>query len=118
MPPGCGGLIRQVATRPNPLLICYVIGFLILWYTSSAWWSWWFGKAYGARAFIEMSGMFMIGLAFYAQWAGAAPAGLRRTALGAIVACVALNVVLMTLFDLKIVNRPAPDQPESQVIAT
>jgi hypothetical protein len=33
-----------------------------LWYANSAWHSWWFGDAFGARAFLELFGLFGIGL--------------------------------------------------------
>jgi hypothetical protein len=45
------------------LLVCFVLSFLILWYCNSCWHCWWFGHAFGARAFLELSSFFVLGLA-------------------------------------------------------
>jgi hypothetical protein len=47
----------------DSLIQCWFLGGILLWYANSAWRCWWFGDAYGARAFLELSGLFGIGLA-------------------------------------------------------
>jgi hypothetical protein len=60
-----GGLLGRLGrSGPDPLLVCYVLAFAILWYCNSAWHMWWFGAAFGARAFLELSSLFVLGLAF------------------------------------------------------
>ena len=46
----------------DALVRLWLIGGLLLWYVNSAWHEWWFGDAFGARAFIELSALFGIGL--------------------------------------------------------
>jgi hypothetical protein len=47
----------------DPLVRCWSFAGILLWYANSAWQVWWFGDAFGARAFLELSGLFGIGLA-------------------------------------------------------
>jgi hypothetical protein len=44
------------------LVRCWMLGFALLWYANSAWHCWWFGDAFGGRAFLELAGLFGIGL--------------------------------------------------------
>jgi hypothetical protein len=57
---------RLVATgrRPEPFLVCSLLALLSLWYFNSAWHCWWFGDAFGGRAFIEGIAVFAAGFAF------------------------------------------------------
>jgi hypothetical protein len=60
------GVARELMQRrnwSNPFIGCAFISFLILWYFNASWWAWWFGDSWGARAFIEINGLFTIGLA-------------------------------------------------------
>ena len=58
----------------DPLLRGYLGAFLLLWYLNSAWYAWWFGESFGARAFLDLAGLFIVGLglAFDAVRASAA----------------------------------------------
>jgi hypothetical protein len=58
---GVAGRLRRGG--PDRLLVCYLLAFGILWYCNSAWHMWWFGDAFGARAFLELSSLFVLGLA-------------------------------------------------------
>jgi hypothetical protein len=60
-----GGLLRA----RDPLIRCWLLGGILLWYANSAWHCWWFGDAFGGRAFVELSGLFGIGLALsFSRW--------------------------------------------------
>jgi hypothetical protein len=59
----------------SPLLVAAVVGvvrqrwtafglaWLLLWYANSAWHTWWFGDAFGARAFLDLAPIYILGLA-------------------------------------------------------
>jgi hypothetical protein len=86
-----GGLLWR--TR-DTVVRCWLLGGVLLWYANSAWHCWWFGDAFGARAFLELSGLFGIGL-------GLAFAALRNTpklAAAIAVSTVAFNLVFMALY--------------------
>jgi hypothetical protein len=51
-----------VLRRRDTLVQCWLSAGILLWYVNSAWHSWWFGYAFGARAFLELFGLFGIGL--------------------------------------------------------
>jgi hypothetical protein len=46
----------------DTLIQCWLVGSVLLWYANSAWHEWWFGDAFGARAFLELFGLFGVGL--------------------------------------------------------
>ena len=46
----------------DTLVRCWLLGAVLLWYANSAWHTWWFGDSFGGRAFLELSGLFGIGL--------------------------------------------------------
>jgi hypothetical protein len=80
-----GGLTwRLVATgrRPEPFLVCSVVALLLLWYFNSAWHCWWFGDAFGARAFVEAVVVFAAGFAFYFERAHRLPRPARLAGWG------------------------------------
>jgi hypothetical protein len=45
------------------LIWSWMLGAAFLWYANSAWYCWWFGDAFGGRAFLELTALFGIGLA-------------------------------------------------------
>jgi hypothetical protein len=51
-----------VVRARDHLIQCWLVGSVLLWYVNSAWHDWWFGDAFGARAFLELFGLFGIGL--------------------------------------------------------
>ena len=98
---GIGWRMTRRSTKPGqPLLICYVLSFLILWYLNSASQTWWFGDSFGARAFLELSSLFVLGLATFAEMIfEKVQAGARRPVLlGLGLATVVFNIGLMALY--------------------
>lgn len=92
----------------DPLLRGLVLSFLLLWYLNSAWYAWWFGEAFGARAFLELSAFFVLGLGFAFEDAVAAGRGaLLASAAFASVAVIA-NWLLMLAFTLHWIRRQGP----------
>jgi hypothetical protein len=58
-----GGAIRNIRNSRLILLI-----WLIAWYVFSSWASWWFGGAFGHRAFVEFYALLAFPLALVVQW--------------------------------------------------
>lgn len=92
-----GGLLRA----RDPLIRCWLLGGVLLWYANSAWHCWWFGDAFGARAFLELSGLFGIGLALSFARLRDWP---RLTVVLSVLAVV-FNLVLMALYITHTVPR-------------
>jgi hypothetical protein len=61
-----GGTWRLVSSgrRPEPFVVCSLLSLVTLWYLNSSWHCWWFGDAFGARAFVEAGAIFAAGMAF------------------------------------------------------
>lgn len=70
------------------------LGGLGLWYANSSWCWWWFGDAFGARSFVELSGLFAIGLAHALQKVSDKP----RLVAAMIALSLVYNFVLMALY--------------------
>jgi hypothetical protein len=77
----------------EPLIWCWSLGALLLWYFNSAWYCWWFGHAFGARAFLELSGLFGIGLGYFFEWTKNRP----RLAITIALLAIIWNLTLMVL---------------------
>jgi hypothetical protein len=92
-----GGLWR---TRDR-LIRGWMLGGMMLWYANSAWHCWWFGDAFGARAFLELSGLFGTGLAL----SFACLSGRPRLTATIVVAAVTFNLILMALYISHAVSR-------------
>ena len=61
------GIARRGAGR-DPLVLCMLCSAALLWYINGSWYSWWFGEdAVGARAFLELGGLWILGFAFAAE---------------------------------------------------
>lgn len=62
------GMTREGLWR-DPLVACFTLATLMLWYLNSAWYAWWFGWAFGNRGFLDMGGLFIIGFALcFRRW--------------------------------------------------
>ncbi len=88
------GLALQVyrhGVRDNLILGPVLLGAAVLWYFNSSWHQWWFGDAFGGRAFLELAPLFVFGLAFFFE----ALAGVRR-GLQVAAACFVLGAALYT----------------------
>jgi hypothetical protein len=96
-----GGVLWRVARagrRAEPLLVCFVAAFLILWYCNSCWECWSFGDAFGGRAFLELTSFYVLGLAFaFEAVRRAGRLGRGAFATGLVVALL-YNIVLMGLY--------------------
>ena len=83
----------------DPLLICGLSAFVILWYCNSAWCSWWFGDAFGGRAFLELSLVFVMGLTFgFTLLWDSGNRFWRRLLVGLVLLAVSYNYGLMWLY--------------------
>jgi hypothetical protein len=85
------GLLFRARDR---LILCWFLGAILLWYANSAWYCWWFGDAFGARAFLELSGLFGVGLALSFSWLWKRPWLVAALS----VAAVLFNILLMVLY--------------------
>ncbi|HET7294820.1 MAG TPA: hypothetical protein VFM88_20525 [Vicinamibacteria bacterium] len=72
------GLVLRVRRDgfTDPLLRGYLGAFVLLWYLNSAWYAWWFGESFGGRAFLELAGLFVVGLGLCLDAARASVAAL------------------------------------------
>ncbi|MCP3917962.1 MAG: hypothetical protein GY711_20640 [bacterium] len=80
------GVVRALGDRrARPITGALVVGFVGLWYANSSWHQWWFGDAFGARAFLELTPLFVIGLAFWFDSLERRTPRVRAVAYGAVV---------------------------------
>jgi hypothetical protein len=78
--------LRDRTVRP------YLLALALQWLVNGAWWCWWFGWSFGARKFLSVSTLFMLGLALLSRRVG------HRRGLWAVVALLILwNAVLALL---------------------
>jgi hypothetical protein len=89
------------------LVICSLLSATILWYLNSAWWCWGFGWAFGGRAFLELTPVFVVGLALTCHWVKLQPPILQRAVAGALVVLVLYNYTLMGLYQSGVLARGA-----------
>jgi hypothetical protein len=80
---------------------------LITYYIFSSWWAWWFGAAYGHRAFIEYYALLSIPLAYFVHHALSLNSKLIKLTVGAL-ACLAIYVNMYMCF----LYNPPWDGPE------
>jgi hypothetical protein len=88
---GLAGLMLRIR---DGLVQCGLLGAGLLWYANSAWENWWFGDAFGARAFLELSGLFGVGLALALSRLETRP----RLAKTIVLATIAFNFIFMILY--------------------
>jgi hypothetical protein len=101
------GLALQWRRVPggDPLRRGLVFCFVVVWYLNSSWYAWWFGEAFGARAFLELTPLFVLGTGFAFDAAARRGPGMLRVALGYVVACVVFEWLLMLAFTLYWIKR-------------
>jgi hypothetical protein len=98
---GATGLCWRLASRlrrPEPFVLCALLSLITLWYLNSAWPTWWFGDAFGARAFIEATVVFAAGLAFLFEQARSLPTAVRLTGWALLAASVLGELTLAGLY--------------------
>jgi len=94
--------------RFDGLLVSLLISFVALWYLNSAWSGWFFGVSFGSRGFLDLIGLFVIGVAMAFESLGPDPARWPRIGLISTAAAVLFNWILLALFVLNKVPREAP----------
>lgn len=82
------------ANLRHPQIVCWFMGILALWYANSAWHCWWFGDAFGARAFIELGCPFAIGLGMLFDKLS----GNHRAICSVVAISILLNFSMMALY--------------------
>jgi hypothetical protein len=105
---GAWGYARRLAQpggMRDGLLVCLLLTFGVLWYINSSWYAWWFGKSFGARSFVDLTGIFIIGMAFGFDWLLGLPAGWRRAAQTGVWAGLIFNWLLFAAFVLYLIPR-------------
>lgn len=100
------GLFRHLAIRGDSsdlFLVCQAVSAVLLWYVNSCWQTWWFGDAFGGRAFLELSSLFIIGLSLFLEYSR--QGGKLRVVTPALVCAVVYNYVLLTLYGFAAIPR-------------
>ena len=93
----------------DSLLMCLVLSAAILCYINGSWYGWHFGVAVGARAFLELAVLFILGFAFAFQRLRSFSAGYRRIVIALFVMAVCLGYGLMGLHHWNAAWRPSND---------
>ncbi len=103
--PAAVGLLWLIVQRRDGWLVCALASAGTLWYLNSAWHCWWFGHAFGGRAFLELAGFFALGMAGVLEGVAALGAPARRLVAGAVGAAVGYQFVLMGLYVMAAIPR-------------
>jgi len=88
-----------------PLMIALLLSAAALWYVNSAWSDWWFGFAFGGRAFIELAPLFILGLAASCDLLYKASRAWMRLAVATATVCFLVSYGLMGLYMAHIIPR-------------
>ncbi len=75
-----------------------VLSLGLLWYVNSSWHQWWFGDAFGARAFLEGSFAFVVGLAWFLEASARGGVTARRITYGLLALSFVYSYALMALY--------------------
>lgn len=88
--------------RRDPLIACFALSALPLWYVNAAWYAWWFGSSARNRAFVELAGLYAIGFALAFTWMAQLRPNAQRALLAGIVLGFVANYLILAvkLFDL------------------
>jgi hypothetical protein len=95
---GLGQRLLQRGGGRGPLLVCLLVAFGLLWYCNSAWHCWWFGDSFGGRAFLELSCVFVLGLAFAFERVRRLRQRWQLAVAGFVLVAIVYNYVLMFLY--------------------
>jgi len=105
------GYARQLRKKSQPrdgLVISLVLTFALLWYVNSSWFAWFFGKSFGARSFVDLSGVFIIGLGLGLDALRLSSPGRRRGVIVGLGLGLLVNWTLLALFITSRIPRQAP----------
>ena len=93
------GICFRFGSLPcREFLVSFLFSFGILWYLNSAWHQWWFGDSFGGRAFLELSSLFILGLAFTFDSMINATLRKRLITFTLVIIAVIFNYTLMSLY--------------------
>jgi hypothetical protein len=101
--PGIVILLRR--RQQVPFVIALLLSGAALWYVNSAWSSWWFGWAFGARAFIELAPLFILGLAASCELLSEASKAWMQFAVAAAAVSFVVSFGLMALYIAHVIPR-------------
>ena len=90
--------LKDLAYRKDRLLVALLLGGIFLWYANSSWHQWWFGDAFGGRAFLELSPLFILGFAFFFKRLFAQSMRWQRSVLFLLSLCVIYTYSLMACY--------------------
>lgn len=93
-----GLLVRRDVARDHPTIAALLGSAMCLWYFNSSWAIWWFGDAFGARAFLELTPLFVVGLGLFYQWIANRSFAPKASVLFAVALCFVYNYALMGLY--------------------
>lgn len=97
---------RESHPLKDVFLTPLMLGALVLWYFNSSWHQWWFGDAFGARSFLELAPLFIVGLGFFFAALMQVQKPLARVLVaGAVVACGVYTYGLMALYIARKIPR-------------
>ncbi len=105
---GYAWFFTRLRRKFDGLLVSLLISLAALWYLNSAWYAWTFGKSFGARAFVDLIGIFVIGAALAFESLGRDPSRWPRRVLVPIAMAILFNWFLLALFVVNKVPRKAP----------
>jgi len=126
---GVWGYARRLAWGDgvrDGFLVSLLLTFAALWYINSAWYAWWFGKSFGARSFIDLTGIFIFGMAFGFDWLLRLSPGWRGVARAGVWAGLIFNWLLLGAFIAYLIprqsalfgERPSSPAGRSHVLTT
>ncbi|HEY7088354.1 MAG TPA: glycosyltransferase [Tepidisphaeraceae bacterium] len=104
------GLLRYLLRRDglkarDPLIVCFIVSAVLLWYVNAAWYAWWFGPSVGNRGFVELAGLYAIGFALLYKWLITVRPRQRQLVLAALGLCFFVNYGIMAIKALDIVGE-------------
>ncbi len=89
------GIARHLASRRDGLLWAWVVSAALLVYVNASWYAWWFGDGFGARSFIVLAPLWLMGLGLFLQQTRRR--GHARAAAVAMVVLAGVSLALMAL---------------------
>lgn len=100
-----GGFVWRLRRRPHPLQSVLLAAFLGLWYCNSCWSCWWFGDAFGGRAFLELAALWVLGLAGAFEVVKRSQRAIRWAFAGFVGLCLVYHCTLIVLYITHAISR-------------
>jgi hypothetical protein len=96
---------RRLDRERRRFVLVLTGAFIALWYVNSSWETWWFGDAFGGRAFLELAPLYALGLALGLSWLAQAAPATRRLGHALVGVSVLYSYVLMFLYITNRISR-------------